>query len=435
LPAPASSNAPSVETSHAEDALLFTPAAPRIDRTFGTTLVTAGMPPSILRAAMGTPSLYAHLIHEKFRRGIPYYRQEQQMALDGFPLDRGTMCRWTFGCGARVGPLIDAMRLDAKRTAFCIATDATHVLVQPAPREDKKRQPCKTGHFFAVVADRDHVLFEYTEKEDSKAVMRIFRGYEGYVQADAKSVYDILFRPEGEPPPKDPELAPDGKDREELGCWSHARRKFFECAITSKDAVAKEALYRIHRLFDYEEQWRKIAPAQRKTLRDQKSRPELESFYAWRDLEWTKVEHQRGLLRTALGYAHNHREALMRYLDDGRLEMDNNRTEREIKNVVMGRKAWLFVGSDDHGVTTANLLSLVASAKLHGLDDEQYLRDLFRVLPFWPEDRLLELAPKYWRATRERIVPRELEPEIGWITVPLPPDSAPAGPAAPDTSR
>lgn len=410
-----------------ESGIIF--SRPRVDRSAGTTLVTAAMPPSILPRAMGTPSLYAHIIHEKFRRGLPFFRQEQQMEVDGFPLDRGTMSRWTFGCGARVGPLIDAMRLDAKRTAFCIATDATHVLVQPAPREDKKRQPCKTGHFFAVVADRDHVLFEYTEKEDSKAVMRIFRGYEGYVQADAKSVFDILFRPEGGPPPKDPELAPDGKERDEVGCWSHARRKFFECAITSKDPVAKEALFRIGRLFEYEEQWRKLAPAQRKVLRDQKSRPELESFFAWRDLEWMKVEHQRGLLRSALGYAHNHREALMRYLEDGRLEMDNNRTEREIKNVVMGRKAWLFVGSDDHGVTTANLLSLVASAKLHGLDDEQYLRDLFRVLPFWPEDRLIELAPKYWRATRERLVPAELEPEIGWITVPLPLDTPPPAPA------
>ena len=393
----------------------------RIDRTNGTTIVTARMPPVILPRAMGTPSMYAHIIHEKFRRGLPFYRQEQQIALDGFALGRGTMSRWTHDVGVKCGPLVDAMRADAKRTAFCIATDATHVLVQPAPREDKKRQACKTGHFFAVVADRDHVLFEYTAKEDSKAVMRIFRGFAGYVQADAKSVYDILFRAKNERPPDDhPDLAHDGAERTEVGCWAHARRKFFECAITNQSVEAREALLRIRRLFEHEEEWRKLAPAQRKAMRQSVSRLELESFFAWTEIEWRKVEHQRGLLRTALGYVRNQREALLAYLEDGRLHMDNNRTEREIKNVVMGRKAWLFVGSDDHGATTANLLSLVGSAKLHGLDDEEYLRDLFRVLPFWPEERLLEIAPKYWTATRGRLDPIELEQEIGWLTIPPP---------------
>jgi hypothetical protein len=393
----------------------------RIDRTNGTTIVTARMPPVILPRAMGTPSMYAHIIHEKFRRGLPFYRQEQQIGLDGFALGRGTMSRWTFEVGKKCAPLVHAMWADAKANAFCIATDATHVLVQPAPREDDKRQACKTGHFFALVADRDHVLFEYTEKEDSKAVMRMFRGFAGYVQADAKSVYDILFRSKDERPPSDdPELAHDGAERSEVGCWAHARRKFFECAVTSKSVVASEALLRIRRLFQHEEQWRKLAPAQRKVMRASVSKPELESFFTWVEIEWRKVERERGLLRTALGYARNQREALTTYLEDGRLQMDNNRTEREIKNVVMGRKAWLFVGSDDHGETTAHLLSLVASAKLHDLDDEEYLRDLFRVLPFWPAERLLELAPKSWPATRARLDPVELEQEIGWLAVPPP---------------
>jgi len=393
----------------------------RIDRTNGTTIVTARMPPVILPRAMGTPSMYAHIIHEKFRRGLPFDRQEQQIALDGFALGRGTMSRWTFEVGKKCAPLVHAMWADAKANAFCIATDATHVLVQPAPREDDKRQACKTGHFFALVADRDHVLFEYTEKEDSKAVMRMFRGFAGYVQADAKSVYDILFRSKDERPPSDdPELAHDGAERSEVGCWAHARRKFFECAVTSKSVVASEALLRIRRLFQHEEECRKLAPAQRKVMRASVSKPELESFFTWVEIEWRKVERERGLLRTALGYARNQREALTTYLEDGRLQMDNNRTEREIKSVVMARKASLFVGSDDHGETTAHLLSIVASAKLHDLDDEEYLRDLFRVLPFWPAERLLELAPKSWPATRARLDPVELEQEIGWLAVPPP---------------
>lgn len=406
----------------AQSAAASDAAAPaRIDRSQGTTLVTAQMPPSIVARSIGTPSLFANIIYEKLGRGMPLFRQEERLALDGFPLGRGTMCRWAQEIGQQVGKtVVAAMWAEAKSTAFCLATDATGVLVQPAPREDGKRQACKRGHFFAVIADRDHVLFDYTPREDSNAVMRMFRGYAGYVQADAKSVFNVLFREPDDKPPDDPDLAPDGAERQEVGCWSHARRRFFECAVTSRDVVAREALWRIHRLFEHEQQWRKLAPAQRKTMRYQVSRPELAVFFAWAELEYRKVEHQRGLLRSALGYVRNQKDALLRYLDDGRLEMDNNRTERQIKLLVLGRKAWLFIGSDDHGRPTANLLSLVASCKLHGLDPETYLRDLFCVLPQWPADRYLELAPKYWRATRARLSDAQLDREIAWFTIPSP---------------
>lgn len=398
------------------------PASGRIERKHGTTLVTTEMPPSVVARSIGAPSLFANIIHEKFGRGMPFFRQEDRAGFDGFPLGRGTMCRWAHDIGELVGnTVVAAMWAEAKSTAFCLATDATGVLVQPAPREDGKRQACKRGHFFAVIADRDHVLFDYTPREDSKAVMRMFRGFAGYVQADAKSVFNILFRgPDEKPPDDDPDLAPDGAERKEVACWSHARRGFYDCAVTSKSIVAREALLRIHRLFEHEEKWRKLAPAQRKVMRDCMSRPELVDLFDWADAEYRKVQDQRGLLRTALGYVRNHREALMRYLDDGRLEMENNRTERQIKMLVLGRKAWLFIGSDDHGKPTANLLSLIASCRLHHLDPESYLRDLFCVLPQWPQDRYLELAPRYWRMTRARLKDTELEREIAWFTIPAP---------------
>jgi hypothetical protein len=126
-------------------------------------------------------------------------------------------------------------------------------------------------------------------------------------------------------------------------------------------------------------------------------------------------------LRTALGYAHRQRAALTRFFEDGRLQLTNNGSERELRRIATGRKAWLFVGSDDHAQAAGNLLTLIASARLHKLDPEAYLCDLFRVLPQWPRDRYLELAPKYWPATRARMVPAELEVEIGWLTIPPPP--------------
>ncbi len=108
----------------------------------------------------------------------------------------------------------------------------------------------------------------------------------------------------------------------------------------------------------------------------------------------------------------------MRVLDDGRLVLDNNRSERALRRIATGRNAWLFVGSDDHATSAGHVFSLIASARLHKLDPETYLRDLFRVLAHWPRDRYLELAPKYWAATRARLDPDELAREIGVLTVP-----------------
>ena len=110
----------------------------------------------------------------------------------------------------------------------------------------------------------------------------------------------------------------------------------------------------------------------------------------------------------------------MRFLDDGRLNIDNTASERELRQITVGRKAWLFVGSDDHASSAASLLSLIASARLHRLDPEEYLRDVFRVLPHWPKDRHLELAPKYWLATRARLDPRQLAAEFGPLEIPEP---------------
>ena len=140
----------------------------------------------------------------------------------------------------------------------------------------------------------------------------------------------------------------------------------------------------------------------------------------WAEQQVALVKDQRGLLRSALGYAVRQKEALLRVLDDGRLRLDNNASERELRRIAVGRKAWLFVGSDDHGQSAGHLLSLIASARLHRIDPEAYLRDLFRVLAHWPRDRYLELAPKYWLATRARLDPDELARDIGSLTVPPP---------------
>lgn len=393
---------------------------PRDEPGAAPTITTVPLSPTILPRSLATPSLIAHIAIAKFCDGLPLHRQEDRFARLGFPLDRGTMCRWLEDVGATLGAtVVTAMRDEALRTAFCIATDATGVLVQPIAGGDQPRRGCTHGHYFVQIADADHVFFEYTPRETSAAVAELFAGFSGYVLADAKSVYDLLFRPPERPPP-DGEAPPV---RHEVGCWSHARRKFWEAAVITADPVAREGLLRIGRIFDLERRWKKASAVERKTMRELHLRPHLDAFFAWVDALHPHTKDQRGLLRTAIGYAHRQRGPLTRFLDDGRLPLTNNQSERELRRVAVGRKAWLFVGSDDHAHAAGNHLTLVASARLHRLDPEAYFRDLLRVLPHWPRDRYLELAPRYWLATRARLDPGQLELEIGPLDVPPPPSS------------
>jgi transposase len=388
------------------------------DTVTESTLETVPAPTQLLPRSMASPSLLAHVLSEKFCDGLPFHRQEDRFVRLGLFLDRGTLCRWAEEIGATLGAcVVKAMHDEALRTAFCISTDATGVLVQPIRGGDRARRGCRRGHFLVQIADADHVFFEYLPRETSAAIGELFRGFSGYVQADAKSVYDLLFQPPSQRrPPDDGE--PDLAERYEVGCWSHCRRKLWETAVTSKDPVAREGVLRIRRIFDLERTWRDKPPDEIRSLRELHLRPHTEAFFTWVEAEYERVKDQRGMLRSALGYAHRQRGPLTRFFDDGRLALTNNRSERELRRVAVGRKAWLFAGSDDHAQAAGNLMSLIASARLHCLDPEAYLRDLIRVVPHWPRGRYLELAPRYWLATRARLDVTQLERELGPLDVP-----------------
>lgn len=378
-----------------------------------TELETAAVPAELLPRCIATADTLAHILTSKYCHGLPLYRLEQIFDRLGLKIARGQMCRWVEELGAIFGAtVVHAAREEAFATAFCIATDATGFAIQPGPSEDGKRRPCRRGHYFALLADRDHIFFEFKAKETSAEVRAMFRGFEGYVQADAKSVYDALFRP---PDPDDPD--DDGCDRVETGCWSHLRRKFWEAAF-GDHVVAREALMRIARIFELDAEYRKHPPSKIKELRDRHLRPHVDAFFEFALVEHQKVKHARGSLRSALGYAVRQRGALTAFLDDGRLRLDNNHTESALRKVVLIRDAALFAGSDEHAESAGHILSLVASARLHNLDPEPYLRDLIRLLPFWPRDRFLELAPKYWAATRATLDLEQLRRPVGVIDVP-----------------
>lgn len=377
---------------------------------------TAAVPPELLRRCLAAPSTLAKIATQKLHDGLPLYRLEDILARDGARLDRGTMCRWLEELGGVFGAtVVAAMRQDALDHAFCIMTDATGFSIQPGPR-DGPRRPCRKGHYFVQIADRDHIFFEYTEVHTTHAVRALFKGFEGYIQADAASVYDALFRPSDD---SDPDA--DGCLRREVGCWSHARRKYWEAAL-AKEVVARHALLQIAKLFEMDQRCRgtRRPPSTIARLRQEHLRPQVETFLAFAEAEYATVAECRGALRSALGYTVRQADALRAFLDDGRLRMDNNLSEGQLRKVVRIRDASLFAGSDLHATSAGHVLTLLASARLHELDPERYLRDLIRVLPFWPRERFLELAPKYWRATRERLDSRQLDAELGFLTVPPP---------------
>jgi transposase len=392
-----------------------------VDAEGNTDVITTSMPDEMLPSAIAAPSLAAHVIMENVGKGLPLFRLEDSFARDGIAIDRGTLSRWKKLVGDTLATtLVKAMREHGLATAFCISTDATGVCVQPIYSREKGSQPCKKGHFLVMIADRDHIVFEYLEKENGPAIYERFRGFSGYVQADAKAVFNLLFADAAELKRKGCNVEHDGCTRTEVGCWYHCRRRFWEAAV-AKCPVAREGLVRLGRIFELDGSWKDKPPSEIKRLRAQYLRPHVDSFFAWVEQQRRFFKDQRGYTRTALEYARNQRDVLTRFFDDGRLVLTNNGAERAIKAIALGRKAWLFCGSDDHAKSTAALYSVIASARLHGLDPEEYLRCVIRLVPLWPPDRVLELTPLFWARTRARLDPKQLAAELGPITIPSEP--------------
>lgn len=331
-----------------------------------------------IERGLAGPGLLADTIVKRFCDHLPLHRQEQIFEREGLPLARSTMCRWHQELAALCKPLVAAMKAEALAVAPYLCLDATGVLVQA-------REACKRSHFWVMIAPELHVLFEFSAKHDNAAVDSLVAGYRGYLVADAHSVYDHLYR--------------DGTIVE-VGCWAHARRYFYK-ALSSEPERAREALALIGELFAIERTLRSESPKKRKKLRLEKSSPVLERFFAWCEQHALTALDESPLAK-ALGYALNQRAALLRFLEDGRLPLHNNDSERELRREAVGRKNWLFVGNDEAAEVNTTFVSLIASCQLHGVEPWSYLRDLFCLLPMWPRSRILELAPAHWRKTLEQ---------------------------------
>jgi transposase len=345
--------------------------------------VLVAPPPELpIPGGMAGPGLLAETVVRRWQDHLPLHRMESIYAREGWEIPRSTMCEWHIKLAKLCEPLVSAMWKDALAQDVLL-TDATGVLVQA-------QEKCKRAHFFVVVAPGRHALFRFTPKHTKQAVDGFLKGYGGYLVADAHTVYDHLYNGD----------TPDGATAVECGCWAHCRRYFFK-ALLAQPEMAKTGLALIKTLFELERGWQSLSAEKRQVQRTGHSTPAVTRFFAWVD-EVRPTVLAETPMAAALNYANNQREALQRFLEDGRIPIHNNDSERALRRQAVGRKAWLFVGSDDGAFANATFVSLLASCQMHRVEPWGYLRDLFILLPSWPANRVLELSPLHWQQTISR---------------------------------
>ena len=348
-------------------------------------VLIAPLPESLWPRVMADPSAIADVILRKYADSLPLHRQETISERQGFVLPRSTQCGWLKAAYPMCEPIVSAMFDEAKSKAFCIATDSTSVSVRASPK-------CTAWHVFVFAADRDHVVFRHSQRNTSQTVSAMLAGFRGHLLADAASVYDALFR---------------AGDVTEVACWMHQRRYVYRALETDRDA-ALQGLAIIAKLFEVDRDCRArgLEPEAFGAARAQQARPLLDLVDRWAD-RYRAAADPRGPLAKAIGYYDNQRDALHRFLEDGRLRIDNGVSERALRNVVLGEANWTFFANETGLRWYATFRSLIASSILHRLNCELYMEEMLRLVPHWPKPRVIELAPKYWVQTRARLDARQ----------------------------
>ncbi|MGO9922989.1 MAG: IS66 family transposase [Isosphaeraceae bacterium] len=350
-------------------------------------VVIADVLPEPIDKGLPGPGLLAHIAVSKYGDHLPLYRLEGIVKRSGVELSRSTMCDWMAVVAELLTPIVKLM-LSRILTSKVVQNDDTTVPVQ-----DHTGKGIKTGRLWVSIGDHDHryVVYRYTPDRSATGPEEIFKDFKGYLQADAYSAYDGLY--------KSGEIV-------EVGCMMHARRKFYE-ARTTDPPGSHQALAWISLLYDVEREAKEREPtdyeafvALRHKMRAERSQPIFDRFHAWLEAELPKVLPQSPIAQ-AIRYALNHWEALKRPLEAGFLELDNGACERAFKPVALGRKNWLFAGSDKGGETAAVLMSLCTTCKNLEIDPQAYLRDVLDRISTHPARRIEELLPDRWQELRQ----------------------------------
>lgn len=353
-------------------------------------VVQAPAPERLIKNGMPTEGLVATVVVDKYAWHMPLYRQAQMMALQGLPVDRATLAFWVATAAAELQPIYARMK-ELLLGSAKIAVDETR-----APVLDPGRGRTKTGYLWAISRDNrpwggtdpPGVVYTYAPGRGAEHAMALLAGYSGIVQCDGYAVYKQLTKPGRE-----------GGAVTLAFCWSHWRRQFFDIDHGGPAPIAREALERIAALYAIENRIRGCSAEERRAVRQAETKPLVEKLKAWLEDRLRAVS-EKSTIAEAIRYGFNHWDGLVRFLADGRIEMDTNSVERAMRPIALNRKNSLFAGHDDGAVNWACLASLIETCKLNDVDPQTYLADvLSKLVNLWPTSRLDELLPWAWRAS------------------------------------
>jgi transposase len=332
----------------------------------------AKAPPQAVEKSLAAEGLLAHVVVSKYADHLPLHRQEGILARHGVELSRSTLVGWVFDVSDAVSPIVEHIKLEILSTSY-LQTDDTPVVVL------KKLAGSFKGRLWTYLDPLDRqVVYDATPTHERCWPEAFLKTFRGHLQADAYKGYDALYA---------------SRRVIEVGCWAHGRRRFKEALET--DARAASMLALIQELYRVEDEASSLSPEERKGLRQAKSCAVLGCIDALRSKLQAEVL-PKSPLGEALRYLDNQWQALNRFVEDGRLRIDNNGAESQLRIVAVGRKNWMFAGSLEGARRAAILYSLVQSCKLVGIDPFAYFRDVLRRLPTHPHRLIDQLTPKGW---------------------------------------
>ena len=347
------------------------------------TLTQQAMPAYVIEKGIATPELLSHVLVSKYADHLPLYRQRQIFLRAGVDLSRSTLSDWIGRCGIELECLTDALRKVILQQTV-IHADETPVTIMRMDDKDKKP---KKGYVWAYATTQYNpiqaVIYDFQDSRAGEHAEAFLKDWCGHLVCDDYSGYKARFK--------------SGKIIE-VGCMAHARRKFHELHVTGKSEIAEQALALIQKLYAIEAEIRKNTDGsaeQRCQYRQKYSQPVMQQLHTW------LIQHQNAVPSSsatakAVNYSLKRWQSLSRYLDDGHLPICNNWIENQMRPWALGRKNWLFAGSLRSGQRAANIMTLVQSAKLNGLDPYAYLSDVLRRLPLHKVTELEDLLPHRW---------------------------------------
>jgi len=369
------------------ETLEYVPARFKVIRTVRPKLSCAGCsqivqapaPSRPIDRGLAGPGLLAHVLVAKYADHLPLYRQSEIYGREGVELDRSTLADWVGGASRTLQPLVDALK------KYVLGAEKLHGDDVPVPVLEPGNGKTKTGRLWTYVRDdrpagseaAAAVWFAYSQDRKGEHPAGHLQNYSGILQADGYAGFNKLY---------------DTGRIVEAACWAHARRKFHDLYQAHRSPIAQEALERIGQLYGIEQEIRGRSPAERREARQARSRPLLEAMHVWLKATLGKLS-QKSDVAVAIRYTLERWAALLRFCEDGRIEMDNNAAERALRAVALGRKNYLFAGSDAGGERAAAIYSLLGSAKLNGIDPEAYLSLVLRRIADHPINRIANLLP------------------------------------------